>query len=141
METPITIEAVISNEPPLAGEVYIGDVSAEPIRLLRPSGLTSGAKLTRVELELQPIVREMGDAPDPTYPTLTASDGARHDGDDTLMLGATRDVDFDGQPSVAADGDGDDEDGVVATSTVRVNLNPTMTTLDVTASAPPWPQA
>lgn len=37
-----------------------------------------------------------GHAPDPAYPTLLISDGARHRVDDTIMLGATVGTDFDG---------------------------------------------
>jgi len=64
---------------------------------------------------------DFGDTPDPTYPTLLASDGARHLLGGTLFMGATVDADADGQPSGDATGDdtdpeGDDEDGVVFTS-------------------------
>jgi predicted outer membrane repeat protein len=59
---------------------------------------------------------DAGDAPDPDYPTLLASDGARHLMAGTLWLGARRDDDADGQPDAAAAGDdgalSDDEDGV-----------------------------
>ena len=59
---------------------------------------------------------DFGDAPDPTYPTLIANNGASH----TAIgprLGASRDIEPDGQPSSNADGDDtngtpDDEDGV-----------------------------
>ena len=61
---------------------------------------------------------DFGDADDPTYPTLLASDGARHiiGG---VNLGAAVDADADGQPNAAATGDDiagatpDDEDGVL----------------------------
>jgi uncharacterized repeat protein (TIGR01451 family) len=65
------------------------------------------------------IVRgyDFGDAPDPSYPTLLASNGAQHLLGGALFLGATVDVEPDGQPTPGADGDdldgGDDEDGVV----------------------------
>lgn len=58
---------------------------------------------------------DFGDAPDPSYPTLLASDGARHliGG---LYLGASVDGEIDGQPTTGSDGDDtsgvDDEDGV-----------------------------
>lgn len=64
------------------------------------------------------IVQEFdwGDAPDPPYPTLSASNGARHM-ISPLFLGALIDAEPDGLPSVNADGDDldnlDDEDGVV----------------------------
>ena len=63
---------------------------------------------------------DFGDAPDPDYPTLLASSGARHkiivDGP---YLGAKVDFEVDGQPNSTATGDdnnGDDEDGVTFTS-------------------------
>lgn len=73
---------------------------------------------------------DWGDAPDPSYPTLTISDGARHVVG-ALFLGSTVDTEVDGQPNDAALGDDtagtDDEDGVVFTAPGRVT---------VTASAP-----
>ncbi|MDZ7339060.1 MAG: GEVED domain-containing protein [candidate division KSB1 bacterium] len=54
---------------------------------------------------------DFGDAPDPTYPTLLSSNGARHLLGDVWM-GEARDAEWDGQP---VDGDTagvDDEDGV-----------------------------
>jgi hypothetical protein len=60
-----------------------------------------------------------GAAPDPTYPTLGASNGARHlfTPGGGLFLGNAVDSEIDGQPSPDADGDDtarvDDEDGVV----------------------------
>jgi uncharacterized repeat protein (TIGR01451 family) len=66
---------------------------------------------------------DFGDAPDPDYPTLLGSDGARHKLGGSVFMGATVDMDLDGQPTVDADGDdtdpeGDDEDGVTFTSLV-----------------------
>jgi len=58
---------------------------------------------------------DFGDAPEPGYPTLLASDGALHIIEPTLYLGQSLDGESDGQPTAAADGDGDDEDGVVFT--------------------------
>jgi len=59
---------------------------------------------------------DYGDAPKP-YPTLREDDGARHVVLNGFSLGATVDIDADGQPSPGADGDdndaSDDEDGVV----------------------------
>ncbi|MFY9821424.1 MAG: IPTL-CTERM sorting domain-containing protein [Thermoanaerobaculia bacterium] len=68
---------------------------------------------------------DFGDAPDPTYPTLLASNGARHAvlpvGNPTL--GSFVDTEADGQPSPGLDGDDthgvpDDEDGVVFPATL-----------------------
>ncbi|MEM7049860.1 MAG: IPTL-CTERM sorting domain-containing protein [Acidobacteriota bacterium] len=62
---------------------------------------------------------DYGDAPDPTYPVLLASDGGRHVVQPTgnPTLGTTVDTEPDGQPSATHDGDDlagspDDEDGV-----------------------------
>jgi hypothetical protein len=70
--------------------------------------------------DVQPPELDFGDAPDPTYPTLLANDGARHIIVPNIYLGATIDPDPDGQPDPNAlgdDNDGtDDEDGVVFTS-------------------------
>ena len=79
---------------------------------------------------------DYGDAPDPNYPTLHASDGARHIIVSGFHLGATVDLEGDGQPTASADGDdtggADDEDGVVFTSGLGRGLT---ASLDVTASA------
>ena len=76
---------------------------------------------------------DWGDAPDPTYPTLAASNGASH-GYSGLFLGTALDVDVDGQPDPAAggdDGDGSaDEDGV----TLPLLIQGQTDTIDVVAS-------
>jgi uncharacterized repeat protein (TIGR01451 family) len=80
---------------------------------------------------------DYGDAPDPSYPTLSASNGARHPFDGVLYLGSTVDGESDGQPTASSDGDdldgSDDEDGVTFTSALRLGLE---ATVDVIASAP-----
>ena len=63
-----------------------------------------------------PPTYDWGDAPDGPYPTFAASTGANHVISGPFM-GATVDVDLDGQPSPFADGDDtngfpDDEDGI-----------------------------
>ena len=68
---------------------------------------------------------DYGDAPAP-YATLEVDNGARHQVVSDFYLGNSIDIDFNGQPSAAADGDdqdgSDDEDGVTgidaATSTL-----------------------
>ena len=59
---------------------------------------------------------DYGDAPDPSYPTLLASNGARHVAPSDLYLGSSVDAESDGQPTTLADGDNlsgmSDEDGV-----------------------------
>jgi hypothetical protein len=63
-----------------------------------------------------PVEMDFGDAPDPTYPTLLASGGARHVIVPGIQLGQLIDAEGDGQPTVPANGDDtngvDDEDGV-----------------------------
>jgi hypothetical protein len=59
---------------------------------------------------------DFGDAPDPSYPTLLAGDGARHGIISGFLLGAAEDAEADGQPNATATGDGADEDGVVFTN-------------------------
>ncbi len=82
----------------------------------------------------QPPEMDFGDAPDPTYPTMLASNGAHHM-ISNLFLGAQVDGEPDGQPDAAATGDDlanlDDEDGVVFTSALKPGQT---TTVDVTAS-------
>ena len=62
---------------------------------------------------------DYGDAPDPTYPTLLASNGARHALDGVTYLGNLTDGEADGWQSITALGDDnhnlDDEDGVIFT--------------------------
>lgn len=78
----------------------------------------------RVTIDTAPTFIDWGDAPDPAYPTLAASDGARHTVVWTTYLGSTIDGETDGQPTLAATGDdvagpaGDDEDGVTFTSSI-----------------------
>jgi hypothetical protein len=79
---------------------------------------------------------DFGDAPDPTYATLLANDGARH-----LAVGPTlgvaRDTEPDGQPTPSADGDDlfgvpNDEDGLLNTPFLAPGI--LQTSLDVQAS-------
>ena len=62
---------------------------------------------------------DFGDAPDPTFPTFLASDGARHVISVGFRLGAAIDEEMDGQAGSEAVGDDqsvvDDEDGVIFT--------------------------
>ena len=80
---------------------------------------------------------DFGDAPDPSYPTLLASNGARHLPHSKLYLGAGVDAEFNGQPSSTALGDDlngvqDDEDGVAMPG---VLIPGTTATITLTASA------
>jgi len=82
---------------------------------------------------------DFGDAPDAPYPTLRASNGARHQIVPGVFLGATVDGEGDGQPSPGADGDDlngavpDDEDGVVFISPLVAG---SAASIQVTASTP-----
>ncbi len=88
---------------------------------------------------------DLGDAPDPSYPTLLASTGASHVLGRSVYLGACVDAELDGQPSAGADGDdttrgvaygtcvgGDDEDGVIFTTCLRIGVG---ANVDVVANA------
>jgi hypothetical protein len=78
--------------------------------------LVDGAASYMVDFADAEMLYDYGDAPDPSYQTLQASDGARHVVLPWIYLGADIDGENDGQPSAAADGDdtsgGDDEDGI-----------------------------
>jgi hypothetical protein len=56
---------------------------------------------------------DFGDAPDPSYPTTLANNGARHTLLPGFRLGAAIDAETNGLPTANADGDGTDDDGVV----------------------------
>jgi hypothetical protein len=101
---------------------------------LPPTGFASDGEVEDYRVAIEAM--DYGDAPDPTYPTLMASDGARHADTGILILGSLIDVEPDGLQDPAAMGDDisnlPDEDGVVFTSP----LDPTRTaTVDVVASA------
>jgi uncharacterized repeat protein (TIGR01451 family) len=97
-------------------------------RLSSAGVATPGGPATDGEIEDWAVITEgldFGDAPDPAYPTLLASNGARHAvlpvGNPTL--GAVVDTEGDGQPNAALTGDDgnggpDDEDGVVFPDTL-----------------------
>jgi hypothetical protein len=76
----------------------------------------------QVQIEEEVPVLDFGDAPDPTYPTMFANNGARHLVDGTIFLGALIDTEADGQPDATATGDDlanlADEDGVVLSKLV-----------------------
>jgi hypothetical protein len=89
------------------------------------------------EVEDHPaVIRQLdfGDAPDPSFPTLLANDGARHVIVSGVHLGAGVDQEGDGQQTASHDGDdasGDDEDGVTIPTLVAGNAS----TITVVASA------
>jgi hypothetical protein len=77
-------------------------------------GLAPDGEVEDYKVEINEV--DFGDAPDPNYPTLLISNGARHIIDGVHYLGAGVDPDTDGQPDATATGDdndtNDDEDGV-----------------------------
>jgi hypothetical protein len=76
---------------------------------------TSFEIITAQEIIVIDLELDFGDAPD-SYSTLNVSNGARHKIVQGIMLGASIDIDSEGQPDPAAMGDdndgNDDEDGV-----------------------------
>ena len=98
-----------------------------------PEGNTSEFS-NAVEVEAEWL--DFGDAADPKFPTLLASNGARHALGSELYLGWEIDADEDGQPSELADGDDvagtRDEDGVVFLSSLVPGQ---WAAVEVTASA------
>jgi PKD repeat protein len=78
---------------------------------------------------------DFGDAPDPSYPTLLASDGARHLIDPDVFLGNSIDSESDGQPTANGTGDdsdgNDDDDGIVFNGPL---VRGVYTTFDATVS-------
>jgi hypothetical protein len=100
--------------------------------IVPPSGRVGYTSFEGVGGNLQ---LDFGDAPDPAYPTLLSTDGARHAGDGTLRLGAVWDGELEGQPGASAAGDGSDEDGITFTSVIEVGPDSTGADLDVVSSA------
>jgi hypothetical protein len=102
------------------------------------TGLAPDGEVEDYEILINEAIQyefDFGDAPDPTYPTLLANNGAHHFIDPTIFLGSSIDGDPDGQSDPSALGDdndgNDDEDGVI----FYYPLNPgTTATVDVIAS-------
>lgn len=95
----------------------------------------------------QILILDFGDAADPAFPTLFASNGARHVLGSAVYLGLCVDSELDGQPAAGADGDdlgagvstfgtcataGDDEDGVTFTTPLDAGAT---ANVDVVANA------
>lgn len=102
-----------------------------------------GATVWRTEVEDDSMLLDFGDAPDPGYPTLRASDGAYHVRDGITFLGAFADGELDGQPDADATGDDyegvDDEDGLSFTSALDIDQVATMNAMaSVTGTLNGW---
>jgi hypothetical protein len=101
----------------------------------RPGGYQYGETEDYLFTPLAEPEKDWGDAPDPTYPTFSASLGANHVIVPGMFLGASIDSELDGQPDSKALGDDganlDDEDGVVFNTPLLPASNATVT---VTAS-------
>lgn len=100
------------------GDAAAGETVAARFRVSTAGGLTFTGVAPDGEVEDHLVdIEELdyGDAPDPTFPSLIASDGARHVIGGPLFLGSLVDAEPDGQPTSAASGDDidgtDDEDG------------------------------
>jgi len=89
---------------------------------LPPDGPATDGEVEDHTVTIEPSQDKLdfGDAPDPTYPTLLASNGARHVLAARIYLGNGVDPETEGQPDPQALGDdndgNDDEDGVIFTS-------------------------
>ncbi|MCA9263330.1 MAG: hypothetical protein KDA60_05755, partial [Planctomycetales bacterium] len=87
---------------------------------LTPFGPAIDGEVEDYRLEILDTGLDFGDAPDAPYPTLLASDGARHQRKPGVYLGNSDDPETDGQASAAANGDGSDDDGVTLPGTFVV---------------------
>ncbi len=101
----------------------IRDIAGNLLKANQPTGETQFTILLS-------SAEDFGDAPDPTFPTLLASNGARHKIEEGLFLGAGVDGELDGAPSFSADADALD-DGVVFNTPLLPGSTATIT---VTAS-------
>jgi uncharacterized repeat protein (TIGR01451 family) len=110
-------------------------------RLSTVGGLAANAVAADGEVEDYTIAIagvDFGDAADPAYPTLVASNGARHAiVSGGPFLGVAVDVESNGQPNAGATGDdlasADDEDGVTFTSPIIPGQSATVTVVAAAA--------
>jgi len=101
------------------GDVTTGTINARfrlsSVVLDSPAGITFDGEVEDHQVTLTDAL-DFGDAPDPTYPTLQANDGARHRVSSSYFLGSSIDAENDGQPTTAANGDDsngiNDDDGI-----------------------------
>lgn len=93
--------------------------------------------------EIEDEELDFGDAPDPSYPTLLANNGARHLIVPAVFMGGQIDAEPDGQPNPNATGDDlanlADEDGVVFTSPLTPGFGATLNVIcSVAGSLSAW---
>lgn len=92
-----------------------GDVTTVTVTVTSPDDRGDSIYWSGVDISTA-CEMDFGDAPEPCFPTLLASDGARHLYRPGYFLGAAIDTESDGHPDLEANGndlDGiDDEDGV-----------------------------
>jgi len=101
------------------------------------TGAAGDGEVEDYQIEILPAEYDFGDASDPTFPTLLASDGARHL-KGNLLLGKLIDAEPDGQQNNEAEGDDDggldDEDGVIFDENTLITKH--HASVIVTASSP-----
>jgi hypothetical protein len=131
--------ANISSSPPTPAYMLSQLVTYGTAQITPPAGNIGPRPNTKATILGFPTATlDFGDAPDGPYPTLTASNGARHV-NTGLRLGTLIDSETDGQPNLNATGDdinpvnADDEDGVVFTSALIAGQ---LATVQVTANMP-----
>lgn len=131
--------ANISSSPPAPAYMLSQLVSNGTAQITPPAGnIGPRPNIKATILSFPTATLDFGDAPDGPYPTLAASNGARHV-NTGLRLGTLIDSETDGQPNLNATGDdinpvnADDEDGVVFTSALIAGQ---LATVQVTANGP-----
>ncbi|MEI6882637.1 MAG: GEVED domain-containing protein, partial [Bacteroidota bacterium] len=81
---------------------------------------------------------DKGDLPDPSYPTLNASNGPSHVIVPGIKIGATIDAEVNGQPNGTATGDDGDEDGFIPANVLFASgqtVNVTIPVMNMNAAA------
>ncbi len=130
---PVRMEATISHKPPAPGDDY-NNPSPTPTELLDGNNQPTGIFI-RDEIHV-PVPVDWGDAPDPTYPTLAANNGANHLIVPGFQLGRLIDSEGNGIPDANALGDDNnnlaDEDGVTFDTPLMPGLS-----ADITVTAGP----
>ncbi len=113
-----------------------GDVTTVTVTVTSPDDHGDSVYWSGVDISTA-CEMDFGDAPEPCFPTLLASDGARHLYKPGYFLGNSIDTESDGHPNVEATGndlDGiDDEDGVEFLTDFMYGQE---ASIQVTASAP-----